>query len=93
MTKIDRKKKEKEKKMSSNKRFGSPFDREKAKEMHSELSQTSLSDTSTVEETVVDLDLDDQQAEVTGLFNGTNEGTWRESFVVDVLEIDGQKFM
>jgi hypothetical protein len=83
--------------MSSNKRIGSPLDRDKTK-MRSELSQTSLSDTSTVADssadgTAVDLALRDQQAEVTGLFKGTNEGAWRESFVVDVLEMDGQKFM
>jgi hypothetical protein len=42
---------------------------------------------------VVDGGLDDRQAEVTGLFKGSNEGAWRESFVVDVMEIDGQKFM
>jgi hypothetical protein len=35
------------KKMSSNKRFGSPIEGEKAKESRSELSQTSLSNTST----------------------------------------------
>jgi hypothetical protein len=88
------------KKMSSNKRFGSPIEGEKAKESRSELSQTSLSNTSTstvddssVLGSVVDRGLEDQQAEVTGLFKGTNEGAWRESFVVDVLEIDGQKFM
>ncbi len=38
-------------------------------------------------------DLEDQHVEVTGLFKGSNEGAWRESFVVDVLEVDGQKFM
>jgi len=84
--------------MSSNKRFGSPIEGEKAKEMRSELLQTSLSDTSTAADssvagTTVDLGLEDQHAEVTGLFKGSNEGAWRESFVVDVLEIDGQKFM
>jgi hypothetical protein len=82
--------------MSSNKRIGSPIDRDKTK-MRSELSQTSLSDTSTFADssangTAVHAGLEDQQAEVTGLFKGTNEGAWRESFVVDVLEIDGQKF-
>jgi hypothetical protein len=66
--------------------------------MRSELSQTSLSDTSSIADssadgTAVHLGLVDQQAEVTGLFKGSNEGAWRESFVVDVLEIDGQKFM
>jgi hypothetical protein len=83
--------------MSSNKRIGSPIDREKTK-MRSELSQTSLSDTSSIADslanrTALHLGLGDQQAEVTGLFKGSNEGAWRESFVVDVLEIDGQKFM
>jgi hypothetical protein len=86
--------------MSSNKRLGSPIEGEKAKESRSELLQTSLSNTSTstvddslVLGSVVNGGLEDQQAEVTGLFKGTNEGAWRESFVVDVLEIDGQKFM
>jgi hypothetical protein len=44
-------------------------------------------------ETTADGGLEDQHAEVTGLFKGSNEGAWRESFVVDVLEIDGKKFM
>ena len=84
--------------MSTNKRFGSPMEGEKAKEMRSEPSQTSLSDNSTLDDssvvgTTVGRDLEDQHAEVTGLFKGSNEGAWRESFVVDVLEIDGQKFM
>jgi hypothetical protein len=86
--------------MSTNKRLGSPIEREKAKESRSELSQTSLSNTSTstvgdlsVQGSVVDGGLEDQQAEVSGLFKGSNEGAWRESFVVDVMEIDGQKFM
>jgi hypothetical protein len=86
--------------MSTNKRLGSPIEGEKAKESRSELSQTSLSNTSTsladdssIHESVVDRGLENQHAEVTGLFKGTNEGAWRESFVVDVLEIDGQKFM
>jgi hypothetical protein len=86
--------------MSTSKRLGSPIEGEKAKESRSELSQTSLSNTSTstvddssVQRSVVDGGLEDQQAEVTGLFKGTNEGAWHESFVVDVLEIDGQKFM
>jgi len=43
--------------------------------------------------TTVGRDLEDQYAKVTGLFKGSNEGAWHESFVVDVLEIDGQKFM
>ncbi len=60
--------------------------------------QTSLSDTSTAADssdagTTEDLGLEDQHAEVTGLFKGSNEGAWRESFVVDVLEMDGQKFI
>ncbi len=84
--------------MSTNKRFGSPMEGEKAKEMRSELSQTSISDNSTLDNssvtgTTVGGGLEDQHAEVTGLFKGSNEGAWRESFVVDVLEIDGQKFM
>jgi hypothetical protein len=90
----------KKKKMSTNKWLGSPIEGEKAKESRSELSQTSLSNTSTstVDErsaqgSVVDGGLDDQQAEVTGLFKGSNEGAWRVSFVVDVMEMDGQKFM
>jgi hypothetical protein len=90
----------KKKKMSTNKWLGSPIEGEKAKESRSELSQTSLSNTSTstVDErsaqgSVVDGGLDDQQAEVTGLFKGSNEGAWRESFVVDVMEMDGQKFI
>ncbi len=94
MTEIEKKKKE----MSTNKRFGSPMEGEKAKEMRSELSQTSLSDNSTLDDssvvgTTVGQGLEDQHAKVTGLFKGSNEGAWRESFVVDVLEIDGQKFM
>ncbi len=86
--------------MSTSKRLGSPIEGEKAKESRSELSQTSLSNTSTstvgdlsVRESVVGAGLEDQQAEVSGLFKGSNEGAWRESFVVDVMEIDGQKFM
>jgi hypothetical protein len=80
--------------MSSNKRWGSPIEGEKAKEMRSALSQTSnsTSNNSSVVETTVDGGLEDQHAEVTGLFKGFNEGAWRESFVVDVLEIDGKKF-
>ncbi len=39
------------------------------------------------------LELEDQHPEVTGLFKGSKEGAWWESFVVDVLELDGQKFM
>ena len=71
---------------------------EKAKEMRTEPSQTSFSDNSTLDNssgagTTVGQDLEDQHAEVTGLFKGSNEGAWRESFVVDVLELDGQKFM
>jgi hypothetical protein len=94
LTKIKKKKK----KMSTNKRFGSPMEGEKAKEMRSELSQASFSDDSTLDNSsvagkTVGQDLEDQHAEVTGLFKGSNEGAWRESFVVDVLEIDGQKFM
>ena len=96
MNKIGKKKK----KMSTNKRLGSPIEGEKAKESRSELSQTSLSNTSTstVDEcsaqgSVVDGGLNDQQSEVMGLFKGSNEGAWRESFVVDVMEMDGQKFM
>jgi hypothetical protein len=81
--------------MSSNKRWGSPIEGEKAKEMRSTLSQTSnsTSNNSSVVETTADGGLEDQHAEVTGLFKGSNEGAWRESFVVDVLEIDGKKFM
>ena len=81
--------------MSSNKRWGSPIEGEKAKEMGSTLSQTSnsTSNNSSVVETTADGGLEDQHAEVTGLFKGSNEGAWRESFVVDVLEIDGKKFM
>jgi hypothetical protein len=84
--------------MSTNKRFGSPMEGEKAKEMRTEPSQTSFSDNSTLDNssgggTTVGQDLEDQHAEVTGLFKGSNEGAWRESFVVDVLELDGQKFM
>jgi hypothetical protein len=81
--------------MSSNKRCGSPIEGEKAKEMRSTLSQTSnsTSNNSSVVETTADGGLEDQHAEVTGLFKGSNEGAWRESFVVDVLEIDGKKFM
>jgi hypothetical protein len=94
LTKIEKKKK----KMSTNKRFGSPMEGEKAKEMRTEPSQTSFSDNSTLDNssgagTTVGQDLEDQHAEVTGLFKGSNEGAWRESFVVDVLELDGQKFM
>jgi hypothetical protein len=94
LTKIEKKKK----KMSTNKRFGSPMEGEKAKEMQTEPSQTSFSDNSTLDNssgagTTVGQDLEDQHAEVTGLFKGSNEGAWRESFVVDVLELDGQKFM
>ena len=94
MTEIEKKKK----KMSTNKRFGSPMEGEKAKEMRTEPSQTSFSDNSTLDNssgagTTVGQDLEDQHAEVTGLFKGSNEGAWRESFVVDVLELDGQKFM
>jgi hypothetical protein len=86
--------------MSTNKRFGSPIEGEKAKESRSELLHTSLSNTSssTVEDlsvpgSVVDGGLEEHQTVVTGLFKGSNEGAWRESFVVDVMEIDGQKFM
>ena len=66
--------------------------------MQTEPSQTSFSDNSTLDNssgagTTVGQDLEDQHAEVTGLFKGSNEGAWRESFVVDVLELDGQKFM
>jgi hypothetical protein len=94
LTEIEKKKK----KMSTNKRFGSPMEGEKAKEMRTEPSQTSFSDNSTLDNssgggTTVGQDLEDQHAEVTGLFKGSNEGAWRESFVVDVLELDGQKFM
>ena len=59
------------------------------------MSQISFASTSTVGNlsvcgSVVDGGLDDQWAEVTGLFKGSNEGV---SVVVDVKEIDGQKFM
>jgi hypothetical protein len=90
LTKIEKKKK----KMSTNKRLGSPMEGEKAKEMRSEPSQTSLSDNSTLNNSsLAGTTVEDQHTEVTGLFKGSNEGAWRESFVVDVLEIDGQKFM
>jgi hypothetical protein len=81
--------------MSLNKRWGSLIEGEKAKEMCSTLSQTSnsTSNNSSVVETTADGGLVDQHAEVTGLFKGSNEGAWRESFVMDVLEIDGKKFM
>jgi hypothetical protein len=84
--------------MSTNKRFGSPMEGDKAKEMRSEPSQASFSGNSSLDHssmagTTVGQDLENQYAEVTGLFKGSNEGAWRESFVVDVLEIDGQKFM
>ena len=60
---------------------------EKAKEMRSELSQASFSDDSTLDNSsvagkTVGQDLEDQHAEVTGLFKGSNEGAWRESFVL-----------
>ena len=84
-------------KMSSNKRLGSPINVESAKEMRSELSQTSLSDTSTAFEDTEDrtstVSGSNTETPSTGLFRGVNEGAWRESFVVDVLEMDGQKFM
>ena len=83
--------------MSSNKRLGSPIDREPAKEMRSELSQTSLSDMSTAfedtEERPSTVSGTNTDTQLTGLFKGVNEGAWRESFVVDVLEMDGQKFV
>jgi hypothetical protein len=37
--------------------------------------------------------IENQHDEDMGLFKGSNKGAWRESFVVDVLEIDGKKFM
>ena len=83
--------------MSSNKCLGSPIDRESAKEMRSELSQTSFTDSSIAFEDSVERmstsSAVNTEASTTGLFKGVNEGPWRESFVVDVLEMDGRSFM
>ena len=82
--------------MSSNKRLGSPIDRESAKEMRTETSQTSLLGSSTLGDSTERMSTTsgmNPESSTTGLFKGVNEGAWRESFVVDVLEMDGQKFM
>ena len=83
--------------MSSNKRLGSPMDREKVKELRSDASQTSFSDNSTVLDGSVagmsGITTEGTGPVMTGLFKGTNEGAWRESFTVDVVEMDGKKFL